>query len=427
MSSERNTGRRLLWLLIAVVIVIQFVPVDRSHHQAQAEIEAPAEVMEILRAACYDCHSYDTDWPWYGYVAPLSWWLAHHVEEAREEMNFSDWGLLEPEKQAELREEIWEEVEEGEMPLPSHRRVHPEARLDERQLRVLEAWSHGDISRLESDVVYGRAADRNLLMDVHHPKHPKGVGVISIAGSAWRADEGGNTEPLKEQRGYVEAYVEPLVAAGYTVFSLNHRGAPPYPYPAAVEDTQRAVRFVRHHAEEFGVAADRLGAVGFSSGANLVSLLGVGDGHGRADAPDPVDRESSKVQCVVGLATPADLSRLRMDLVGPYLGAESRPAADVDDRSIGRVSLEASPVTHVTAEDAPTLLVHGERDRTVPSSQSVLFEQRLRESGVEVKLVLLEDQAHPIAPSAGEPPVVEELLEWLDRHLFESPSSAWKG
>lgn len=416
MSSERKVGRGLLWVLIAVVIIIQFIPVDRSHPPARSEIEAPPEVMEILRTACYDCHSYETDWPWYGYVAPVSWWLAHHLEEAREEMNFSDWGLMEPGKQAELREEIWEEVEEGEMPLPSYRRVHPEARLDDRQHRVLENWSHGEVSRVDSDVVYGTAADRVLLMDVHHPEHPNGVGVISVAGSAWRADEAAHAEPLKEQRGYVEAYVEPLVAAGYTVFSLNHRGAPPFPYPAAVEDTQRAVRFVRHHAEQFGVAAEALGAVGFSSGANLVSLLGVNDGRGRADASDPVDRESSKVQCVVGLATPTDLSRLRRDLVGPYLGDEPQPAT--------AVSLEASPVTHVTADDAPTLLVHGERDRTVPSSQSVLFEQRLRESGVEVKLVLLEDQAHPIAPSAGEPSVVEELLEWLDRHLLESPSSA---
>ena len=418
MSSRRNTRRWLLLGLAAVVIVIQFIPVDRSHPPAQAEIGAPPEVMEILRAACFDCHSYETDWPWYGYVAPVSWWLAHHLEEAREKMNFSDWGLLEPEKRAELQEEIWEEVEEGEMPLPAYRRVHAEARLDERQLRVLETWSHGELSRVDSDVVYGTASDRVLLMDVHHPGHPNGIGVVSVAGSAWRADESGDGLPLKEQKGYVEAFVGPLVAAGYTVFSLNHRGAPPFPYPAAVEDTQRAVRFVRHHAEEFGVAADRLGAVGFSSGANLVSLLGVRDGRGPADAADPVDRESSKIQCVVGLATPTDLSRLRMDLVGAYLGDESQPAASVGDGSVGAISLAASPVTHVTADDAPTLLVHGERDRTVPSSQSVLFEQRLRESGVEVKLVLLEDQAHPIEPSAGEPSVVEELLEWLDRHLL---------
>lgn len=416
MSSKEKKIRWFLVIVVVVAIVIQFVPVDRSRGLARAEIEAPPEVMEILRSACYDCHSYETEWPWYGYVAPVSWWLAHHMDEARDEMNFSDWGLLEPDKQEELIEEIWEEVEEGAMPLPAYRWLHASARLDDQQLRVLEAWSHGGNSRVDTDVVYGRAADRNLLMDVHYPEQAKGVGVISVAGSAWRADEAGHAEPLKEQRGFIEAYVEPLVAAGYTVFSLNHRGAPSYPYPAAVEDTQRAVRFVRHHAEQFGVAAEPLGAVGFSSGANLVSLLGVNDGQGRADASDPVDRESSKVQCVVGLATPTDLTRLRWDLVGPYLGDESQPAT--------AVSLEASPVTHVTADDPPILLVHGVRDRTVPSSQSVLFEQRLRETGVEVKLVLLEDQAHPIAPNAGEPSVVEELLEWLDRHLLESPSSA---
>lgn len=423
MSSERRSRRWLLWGFLGLVVAIQFVPVDRSHPPAEAEIEAPPEVMEILRSACYDCHSYETEWPWYGHLAPLSWWLAHHVEEAREEMNFSNWGLLEPKERTELKEEIWEEVEEGAMPLPTYRWAHAEARLNERQLRVLEAWSRGERARVEADVVYGTASGRELLMDVHRPASPNGIGLISIAGSAWRGGGGADALPLKEQPWFLEAYVEPLVAAGYTVFHLDHRGAPRFPFPAAVEDTRRAVRFVRHYADSFGVAADRLGAVGFSSGANLAALLGVSDGGGEPDAPDPVERESSKVQCVVGLATPSELSLLRKELVGPYFGDRAEWVTGASEHAESVIAPEASPVSHVTADDAPTLLVHGERDRTVPSTQSRLFAQRLRESGVEVKLVLLEDQPHPIEPSAGEPTVIEELLEWLDGHLLTPATS----
>ena len=100
MSSERKVGRRLLWVLIAVVIIIQFIPVDRSHPPARSEIEAPPEVMEILRTACYDCHSYETDWPWYGYVAPVSWLLARHVKKGRADLNFSEWPALDFELQS---------------------------------------------------------------------------------------------------------------------------------------------------------------------------------------------------------------------------------------------------------------------------------------------------------------------------------------
>jgi hypothetical protein len=133
----------LLWLGALGLVGIQFVPVERSNPAVTGEISPPDHVMEILRGACYDCHSNETRWPWYSRVAPVSWWIARNVRTARETMNFSEWeGLLE-EDQNEAREEIWEEVEKGTMPLSDYLRMHPEAVLTEPQREALRRWSQG--------------------------------------------------------------------------------------------------------------------------------------------------------------------------------------------------------------------------------------------------------------------------------------------
>jgi acetyl esterase/lipase len=112
----------------------------------------------------------------------------------------------------------------------------------------------------------------------------------------------------------------PRLSGGHHVV-INHRSAPRFRYPAAVEDAQRAVRFVRFHAKEYGINAERLGAVGSSSGAPLAALLGVLDGTGTAADPDPVNRVSARVQSVVASATPTDLMRDANDFVVSFMGS----------------------------------------------------------------------------------------------------------
>ncbi len=153
------------------------------------------------------------------------------------------------------------------------------------------------MSRIESNRVYGMYSGLALLMDVHRPEKSNGYGIVQINGSGWHRPMSYDAVPLKDGP-QTSMYAAPLVEAGYTVFSINHRAAPRFQYPAAVEDAQRAVRYVRFHAEEFGIRPDRIGAVGGSSGGHLVSLLGVLDGWGDPEDPDPVNRESAKVQCV---------------------------------------------------------------------------------------------------------------------------------
>jgi len=133
---------RLALVALVVVVVIQFVPVERTNPPVEADFDGPPEVAAVLETSCYDCHSNETRWPWYSRVAPASWLVAHDVEEARDRMNFSLWGTYDPRRQEKLAEEIWEEVEGGEMPLRKYLVVHPDARLSEAAKQTLEDWSH---------------------------------------------------------------------------------------------------------------------------------------------------------------------------------------------------------------------------------------------------------------------------------------------
>lgn len=137
--------------VLVVVVLMQFWPVDRSNPKSDAalEIEVPAEIKAILENSCFDCHSNKTTWPWYSYVAPVSWLVAHDVEEAREHMNFSEWGTYDKKKQGRAREEIWDEVFEDNMPLPKYLKLHSDAALSEAQKQVIKAWA------LREDVVTG--------------------------------------------------------------------------------------------------------------------------------------------------------------------------------------------------------------------------------------------------------------------------------
>jgi hypothetical protein len=128
-------------ILVGLGIVIQFVPVDRSNPPVVADLSAPPAVKQVLRASCYDCHSNETRWPWYSRVAPMSWLVAHDVEEARGHFNFSDWGTYEPKKQERVAAKMWEEVNGGDMPLPMYLIAHADARLTDDDRALLESWT----------------------------------------------------------------------------------------------------------------------------------------------------------------------------------------------------------------------------------------------------------------------------------------------
>lgn len=140
-------GRMLKYgflLLVIAFIGIQFIDVDKTNPQVTADLQAPPEVKRILHSACYDCHSNETRWPFYSKVAPISWFIADDVTEGRAKLNFSNWENLFSEKQDELKNKIWKEVNEDEMPMNSYTYMHPDAKLDLTQKNIIKKWATGN-------------------------------------------------------------------------------------------------------------------------------------------------------------------------------------------------------------------------------------------------------------------------------------------
>ena len=132
-----------LGLLVVGVAVLaaQLVPVDRSNPPVQGEVAAPAEVRAVLRRACYDCHSNEVRWPWYGRVAPVSWLLERDVREGRKEVNFCVFGEYSEKRRRRKWMEIPEQVQKSEMPPWFYVAVHREARLSEADRALLLQWA----------------------------------------------------------------------------------------------------------------------------------------------------------------------------------------------------------------------------------------------------------------------------------------------
>jgi len=137
----RRSLKKYLLLLIVLIGVSQMIPIQRSNPPVTAEIIVPADVMTLLRRACYDCHSNETTWPWYSRIAPISWLMAYDVSEGRHHLNFSRWGDLPPDRQAKKLQKTAEAIAEGEMPPFYYLPAHPQARLSDREKVFLRNWA----------------------------------------------------------------------------------------------------------------------------------------------------------------------------------------------------------------------------------------------------------------------------------------------
>jgi mono/diheme cytochrome c family protein len=122
----------IVGLIVVGALAIQFIPVNRTNPPIVQEPQwDSSQTRALAQRACFDCHSNETVWPWYSYVAPVSWGIADHVHEGRQKLNFSDWG------NAGETDEIIEVILEGEMPLGNYLWIHPEARLTQTEQQSL--------------------------------------------------------------------------------------------------------------------------------------------------------------------------------------------------------------------------------------------------------------------------------------------------
>jgi acetyl esterase/lipase len=281
-------------------------------------------------------------------------------------------------------------------------------------------------SRIESNVVYGMFSGLALLGDIHHPARPNGYGVVVVPGSAFSAPLSFDANALKNNPTGIDL-ANALNRGGYLAFVVNHRAAPRFQYPAAVEDVQRAVRFLRANATTYGIDPNRIGSVGSSSGGHLASMAGTLDGTGDPKATDVVLRQSAKVQAVVAFYAPFDL-RIQFKESSAngvpealFVGAGLREGLANSDSEL-KLHLAASPITHVSADDPPFLLLHGDEDTTVPMSQSTAMRAALEKASVPVTQITVKNRRH--GRNFGLPPddqrlqnYRDQMTRWLDKQL----------
>lgn len=275
----------------------------------------------------------------------------------------------------------------------------------------------------KADVIYGRKYGTALTMDVFTPKTgANGAGVVLVVSGGF----------FSSHEAISPMFARPLIDRGYTVFAVVHGSQPRYTVPEIVADMNRAVRFIRHHAADYGIDPGRVGVTGASAGGHLSLMLATAGGKGDPDARDPVDRESSRVQAVACFFPPTDF--LNYGATGHELihardhGKPFRPAFDyreldkesnlwvpvTDEGRLRAIAREVSPVTHVSADDPPTLLIHGDSDPLVPLQQSALFAAKLKAAGVPAELVVKQGAGHGWLGILKD---TERVTEWFDRHL----------
>jgi hypothetical protein len=139
--------RLILLALLVVFVIIQFFQPGRDNPPVRAELKAPPTVMAVFRRACYDCHSNETTWPWYSYVNPMGWLVAGHVREGRQHLNFSDWETLDRQKRYHAKQEIFDVLEEDEMPLPSYLLLHGDSKLNAEDRAAINRWVQDNSAR----------------------------------------------------------------------------------------------------------------------------------------------------------------------------------------------------------------------------------------------------------------------------------------
>ena len=251
-------------------------------------------------------------------------------------------------------------------------------------LQVVTTAAHTVLTDLEYASVDGISLKLDLYLPDPRPADPVPL-VLWVHGGAWRAGSKDTT------------YAPETLGEAYAVASIDYRLSQQAVFPAQIHDVKAAVRWLRAHADLYGLDPERFGAWGSSAGGHLVALLGTSCGHDDLEgAVGGHLEESSCVQAVCDFFGPTDFSVL-LDQRG---GRDPRRLMPEDELVGGPIeeyealALLASPITHVTADDPPFLIMHGGDDPTVPVEQSIAFDQALRDAGVGSTLLIIDGAGH---------------------------------
>jgi acetyl esterase/lipase len=251
-------------------------------------------------------------------------------------------------------------------------------------------WYYHPDFTATSGVVYTQRQGQDLTLDVYRPAHPNGAAVLIMVSGSWKSNP----------KGFQPWMASSLLRNGLTVVAVTHLSQPKASVMEIVEDVQRAVRHVRHHAREFGIKPDRLGVVGGSSGGHLALMLATCGGPGNAAAADPIEHEDACVQAAAVFFPVTDLLNLGPSTEnagdnGPPKSFRKAFGPDaMNPPSWQQIGRSLSPIYHITTALPPIRIAHGDADTLVPLDQSIRFQARAAELGHQVLLDIKPGQKH---------------------------------
>ena len=265
--------------------------------------------------------------------------------------------------------------------------------------------------RLESDVVYRRVDGHQLALDLYW--HEEAVEpeplIVWVHGGAWR---GGNKQSCQ--------HVLPMLTQGFAVASISYRLSQHAIFPAQIEDCKAAIRWLRAHADQYHLDSGRVGVWGASAGGHLVALLGTAGDKSEWEQGDHLE-QSSRIQAVCDWFGPSDF--LRMDDTS---GTKDHDASDSPESQLIGAPIQenpdkvayANPITYVTPDDPPFLIMHGDQDRTVLPNQSELLHQALEAAGVDTTLIIVEGEGHGFG-NRSKAAVLRPPMDFFRQHLSD--------
>ncbi len=262
------------------------------------------------------------------------------------------------------------------------------------------------------DTPYVENGHKAQVLDLFYPeKSEKALPVVVwIHGGAWSAGSK-NGGPFM-----------PLLSKGYAVASIEYRFSQVAPMPAQIHDCKAAIRWLRAHAKDYNLDAAHIGVWGSSAGGHLVALLGTSGDVAELEGDLGNKDQSSRVQAVCDWFGPSDLDKMNAQaaIKGPIdhdspQSPESKlvggPIQENHDKSA-----KASPITFVTKDDPPFLIMHGDKDPLVPIKQSETLRDALKAAGVEVELITIEGAGHG-GPKFSTPENTAKIVAFFDRYL----------
>ena len=278
----------------------------------------------------------------------------------------------------------------------------------------------------QADVIYGRKHGVALTMDVLYPKKQNAAAVIYAVSSGFNSHH-----RWIEGSGFARN-MSMLLDRGYTVFLVVHGSTPKFTIRETYADIRRAIRFIRYNAKSYDIDPNRIGMSGASAGGVISLMMAAAPREGNPKARDPVDRVSTRLQAVGCFYPASDLidfqkkgeNVLKIAAAHRHLGSyqfrDHDPKTNsykliTDPKRVQALLAEHSPITHVSAGDTPTLIVHGEKDRLVPLLQASKMVDALKAVGVKSKLIVAKGKGHSWRDQWTNE--MKHIADWFDVHL----------